>query len=77
VVFPDHALASGPGYAIAFAGTLVEGETMLVAASLASRHGYLSLPAVMLCGWLGGVSGDFIDSGNPPEEDAPLHVTEI
>ncbi|RYZ09796.1 MAG: DedA family protein [Myxococcales bacterium] len=46
------------GYlAVAF-GTFLEGETILVAAGALAHRGYLSLPWVILCAFVGSVAGD-------------------
>ncbi|MBK9117026.1 MAG: DedA family protein [Betaproteobacteria bacterium] len=46
------------GYAATFAGTLVEGESLLILSGLAAHRGYLSLPLVIGVGALGGALGD-------------------
>ena len=46
------------GYAATFAGTLVEGESLLILSGLAAHRGYLSLPVVILVGAAGGALGD-------------------
>ncbi|MFO1316435.1 MAG: DedA family protein [Burkholderiales bacterium] len=46
------------GYAATFAGTLVEGESLLILSGLAAHRGYLSLPVVILVGAVGGALGD-------------------
>jgi membrane protein DedA with SNARE-associated domain len=46
------------GYAAVFAGTLIEGETILALAGLAAHRGYLALPWVMAVAALGGFLGD-------------------
>ncbi len=46
------------GYAVTFAGTLVEGESLLILSGLAAHRGYLSLPVVILVGAIGGALGD-------------------
>lgn len=46
------------GYLATFAGTLVEGETLLILSGLAAHRGYLSLPLVVLVGAIGGALGD-------------------
>lgn len=48
------------GYLTVAVGTLLEGETVLVAAGVAVHHGYLSLPAVIVVATLGGFLGDQI-----------------
>lgn len=46
------------GYAAVFLGAVLEGETVLLLAGFAAHRGYLSLPAVMMAAFLGGVAGD-------------------
>ena len=46
------------GYAATFAGTLIEGESLLILSGLAAHRGYLSLPLVILVGAVGGAIGD-------------------
>jgi len=46
------------GYLAVFAGTLLEGETILVLAGFAAHQGYLSLPLVVAVACCGGVMGD-------------------
>jgi len=46
------------GYLATFAGTLAEGETLLILSGLAAHRGYLSLPLVVLVGAVGGALGD-------------------
>ena len=46
------------GYLAVVLGTFFEGETVLVAAGALAHRGYLSLPLVMLCAFLGSVAGD-------------------
>jgi membrane protein DedA with SNARE-associated domain len=46
------------GYLGVLAGSLLEGETVLVLAGFAAHQGYLSLPLVILIAFLGGVLGD-------------------
>ncbi len=46
------------GYLATFAGSLVEGETLLILSGLAAHRGYLSLPTVIGIGALGGALGD-------------------
>jgi membrane protein DedA with SNARE-associated domain len=52
------ALVTTYGYAAVFAGTFVEGETVLLLAGYLAHRGYLSLPLVMLCALAGSVAGD-------------------
>ena len=46
------------GYWALFAGTLLEGETILVIGGLIARLGFLDLPLVMLVAFLGSFAGD-------------------
>lgn len=46
------------GYLAVFAGSLLEGESMLVLAGFAGHQGYLSFPLVVLIALCGGVLGD-------------------
>lgn len=46
------------GYLAVFAGTLLEGEVILVLAGFAAHQGYLQLPVVMLVAFCGGTLGD-------------------
>ena len=46
------------GYLALFAGTLLEGETVVFLAGLAAHHGYLSFPAVLAVAVTGGFLGD-------------------
>ncbi len=46
------------GYPILFAGTLLEGETVLVLAGFAARRGILDLPLVIVIAAAGGFAGD-------------------
>jgi membrane protein DedA with SNARE-associated domain len=46
------------GYPAVFAGTLLEGETVLALAGLAAHRGYLALPWVIAIAALGGWLGD-------------------
>ncbi len=46
------------GYLATFAGTLLEGETLLILSGLAAHRGYLSLPLVIAVGAVGGALGD-------------------
>jgi membrane protein DedA with SNARE-associated domain len=48
------------GYLATLAGTLVEGESLLILSGLAAHRGYLSLPLVVLVGALGGAIGDVL-----------------
>jgi membrane protein DedA with SNARE-associated domain len=46
------------GYAAVFAGTFIEGETVLIMAGFAAHRGYLVLPWVMATATLGSFLGD-------------------
>lgn len=46
------------GYAAIVVGTFFEGETVLILAGLAAHQGYLKLPWVVVCGFLGTLAGD-------------------
>lgn len=46
------------GYLAVFAGTFLEGETILLAAGYAAHRGLLDLPTVILVATLGGTLGD-------------------
>jgi len=46
------------GYLAVFVGTLLEGETILVAAGFAAHSGLLEWPLVVLVGMVGGTLGD-------------------
>jgi membrane protein DedA with SNARE-associated domain len=46
------------GYLGTLAGTLVEGESLLILSGLAAHRGYLSFPFVVLVGAVGGAIGD-------------------
>lgn len=46
------------GYAVTFAGTLIEGETVLILSGLAAHRGYLALALVIVVGAVGGMLGD-------------------
>jgi len=48
------------GYSAVFAGSLIEGETILALAAIAAHRGYLSLPWVIAVAATGGVLGDQI-----------------
>lgn len=48
------------GYPLLFAGTLGEGETVLVLAGYLAHQGYLSLPLVILTAFCGALAGDQI-----------------
>jgi membrane protein DedA with SNARE-associated domain len=46
------------GYPMLFAGTFLEGETIMVLGGLAAHMGYLSLELVITCGFIGSMAGD-------------------
>ncbi len=46
------------GYQAIVIGTFFEGETILIIAGFAAHRGYLSLPAVLTCGFIGTFIGD-------------------
>ena len=46
------------GYFATLAGTLIEGESLLILSGLAAHRGYLSFPLVVLVGAAGGAIGD-------------------
>lgn len=46
------------GYAAVLAGTLLEGEAILLLAGFAAHQGHLSLPLVLLIAFIGGTVGD-------------------
>ncbi|MFP5222184.1 MAG: DedA family protein [Acidobacteriota bacterium] len=48
------------GYLAVFAGSLLEGETILLLAGFAAHQGYLAFGLVVACGALGGTLGDMI-----------------
>lgn len=48
------------GYLAVFAGSLLEGETILLLAGFAVHQGYLALGLVIACGICGGSLGDMI-----------------
>lgn len=48
------------GYLAVFAGSLLEGETILLLAGFAVHQGYLALGLVIACGVCGGSLGDLI-----------------
>jgi len=52
------ALLQQYGYVLIFAGTLVEGETLLMLGGYFAHHGYLQLPLVMLTAFAGAICGD-------------------
>ena len=51
-------LVSSYGYLAVFIGTLLEGETVLIAAGFAAHNGLLDLPVVLVVAIAGGVLGD-------------------
>ena len=48
------------GYLATFAGTLVEGESLLILSGLAAHRGYLAFPFVVIVGAVGGAVGDLV-----------------
>jgi hypothetical protein len=52
------ALIARYGYAAVFAGTLLEGETLLLLAAYAAHRGYLDWATVVVVAWLGATLGD-------------------
>ncbi len=52
------ALIAHYGYAAVLAGTMFEGETVLVLAGYSAHRGYLDFAAVAGIAWLGAVAGD-------------------
>ena len=46
------------GYAAVAIGTFLEGETILALGGFAAHRGYLSLPWVVVCGFVGNLLGD-------------------
>lgn len=53
-----EAIIANYGLLVVFAGGLLEGETILVAASVAAHHGILSLPAVFVVATISAMLGD-------------------
>ena len=58
MAFEYAPLVAKYGYVATFAGTLLEGESLLILSGLAAHRGYLSLPLVVVVGALGGALGD-------------------
>jgi membrane protein DedA with SNARE-associated domain len=52
------ALIARYGYAAVFAGTLLEGETVLLLAGYAAHRGYLDWATVVVVAWFGATLGD-------------------
>ncbi len=52
------ALIARYGYAAVFAGTLLEGETLLLLAGYSAHRGYLDWATVVIVAWLGATLGD-------------------
>lgn len=48
------------GYLAVFAGSLLEGETILLLAGFAAHQGYLAFGLVVACGVCGGTLGDMV-----------------
>jgi membrane protein DedA with SNARE-associated domain len=46
------------GYPMLVAGTMAEGETVMIIGGLLASQGYLDLPLVVLCGFMGALAGD-------------------
>ncbi|MCX5908799.1 MAG: VTT domain-containing protein, partial [Deltaproteobacteria bacterium] len=46
------------GYWAILAGTFLEGETILILGGFAAHRGYLELPWVILCAFIGTLGGD-------------------
>jgi membrane protein DedA with SNARE-associated domain len=55
-----HGLLADYGYLAVFAGSLLEGETILALAGFAAHQGYLWLPGVVVVAFCGGMLGDQI-----------------
>jgi membrane protein DedA with SNARE-associated domain len=55
-----HRLLADYGYLAVLAGSLLEGETILVLAGFAAHQGHLSLPWVIVIAFFGGALGDQI-----------------
>jgi membrane protein DedA with SNARE-associated domain len=53
-----YSLLRSAGYPALFVGSVLEGETCLVLASLLAHQGILDLPTVIVVAYLGAVSGD-------------------
>ena len=53
-------LISSYGYAAIGLGTFLEGETILILGGFAAHRGYLQLPWVILCAFLGTLCGDLL-----------------
>ena len=53
-----QSLVENYGYYAVFAGTFLEGETILIMAGFAAHSGYLALPWVMLIAFFGSLLGD-------------------
>ena len=51
-------LISNYGYAAIAIGTFLEGETILLLGGISAHRGYLELPWVVVCAFLGGFLGD-------------------
>jgi len=51
-------IISNYGYAALLIGTFIEGETILVLAGFAAHRGYLNLPLVITCAFIGTLLGD-------------------
>lgn len=55
-----HQLLTDYGYLAVLAGSLLEGETILILAGFAAHQGHLSLASVMAVAFVGGTLGDQI-----------------
>lgn len=55
-----HHLLADYGYFAVLAGSLLEGETILILAGFAAHQGHLSLSWVMAVAFVGGTLGDQI-----------------
>ena len=67
------------GYVATFAGTLIEGESLLILTGLAAHRGYLSLPLVIIVGAVGGTLGDLAYSSSRTilRRTAPPALSEV
>jgi len=58
MAFEYASLIERYGYVATFAGSVIEGETLLVLSGLAAHRHYLSFPVVVIVGAAGGALGD-------------------
>ncbi|MFZ5428022.1 MAG: DedA family protein [Thermodesulfobacteriota bacterium] len=58
MTFSPTQLLAEYGYLAVFAGSILEGETILILAGFAAHQGYLSFPLAVAIGFLGGALGD-------------------